>query len=128
MQKKILACALIRRISKFFIGLTFLSFALDACGQIETSFLKGEWRLKDRKGQVNYPVLYFNEDSSAVFSSRGDTLYRFKYSIKNDDLVLKSPATQQITRWKILRLSKDDLILKNLFEHNEKQVYKRSEK
>ena len=90
--------------------------------------MKGKWELKDNKNQINYPILYFKEDSTAIFTSRADTVYRFKYSFKNDYIILKNTFTPEITEWKILRLSNDELVFKSLLEHKDKQVYKRGEK
>lgn len=128
MEKQISGRLPIERISKFFILQVLLFFCAEVSAQVESGCLQGKWELKGDESQINYPILSFNKDSSAVFSSRADTLYRFNYSIKKNYLILRSTSTPEVTRWEILRLSKDELVFKNLFEHKEKQVYKRARK
>lgn len=57
-----------------------------SCNTAKNNFKKfgieETWYLN--KKQVNFPTINFNSDNTCVFSSMGDTLYRFKYEIKNE--------------------------------------------
>ena len=81
----------------------------------------GKWCLDD-KTQLNYPVITFGIDSIAVFSSKMDTVYSFKYYKKNNYLHLVQP-TGQIIKEEILYLNKDSLVLKSLMENKVLQKY-----
>lgn len=82
----------------------------------------GKWVLN--KTQTNYPSLQFNADSSAIFTSRADTIYRFKYIIKRDSLILRDIDNKEtINRIKLL--DKSQLVFYNLLEHDKQQVYKK---
>ena len=81
----------------------------------------GEWCLDDNT-QLNYPVIKFGVDSIAVFSSKMDTVYSFKYYKKGDYLHLVQP-TGNIAKEKILYISKDSLVFKSLIENKTPQRY-----
>lgn len=82
----------------------------------------GKWQLTVK--QVNYPSLIFNTDSTAIFNSMGDTLYRYKYYINESELFLKD-INGKITKDKILKLDKDSLIFETLADNKQVQRYKR---
>lgn len=86
--------------------------------------LLGKWELTEKKFQVNYPILYFNTDSTAMFASRGDTIYRFKYQLRSGKLILKDFIGQESV-WKIIKLDGRKLIIDKLFENNNPQHYKK---
>jgi hypothetical protein len=107
-----------------YIGLLLLAVQ---CKQVTSNHFEqkeilGEWILTEN--QINYPSLQFNIDSSAVFRSRADTIYRFQYIIKGDSLILKDINNKEtLNRIKILDKSK--LVFYNLLEHDKEQVYKK---
>lgn len=84
--------------------------------------LLGKWELN--KDQVNYPTLFFNKDSTAVFSSKGDTIYEFRYSLQDDQLVLKDISNKRTIN-SITFLDSSKLIFSNLIEYNTRQEYNR---
>ena len=104
-----------------------LAFFLDGCGlkeQKEDGKLLGKWELNEKKFQVNYPILYFNSDSTAIFTSRGDTIYRFKYSLMSENLTLKDLNGVE-TVWKISKFDGKQLVFEKLFENSKAQRYKK---
>ncbi|QEE50306.1 hypothetical protein FUA48_12180 [Flavobacterium alkalisoli] len=82
----------------------------------------GTWLLN--KKQVNYPQLTFSSDNTCIFTSMGDTLYRFKYEVKGNELILED-VLKQVSRNKIISLTRTTLIFEKLVENNSKQVYTR---
>lgn len=89
------------------------------------SDIVGEWQLTVK--QVNYPKLIFNRDSTAIFTSMGDTIYRYKYYVEKSNLVLRD-IDGKLTRDKILKLSKDSLIFETLAINRSVQRYIRDQK
>jgi hypothetical protein len=83
--------------------------------------LIGSWALQD-KDVINYPEIIFNEDSTAIFKSKGDTIYRFTYLLDGSNLVLQD-VTGNKESYEILHLNKDSLIFKDLRENKEQQIY-----
>lgn len=110
------------------IKITFLfTFMVAGCSitaQKENRKLLGKWELTEKNFQVNYPVLYFNSDSIAIFTSRGDTIYRFKYFIKSENLILKDLNGIE-TEWIISKLDNNQLVFEKLFENSKEQHYKK---
>jgi hypothetical protein len=90
-----------------------------------SSDIVGEWSLTVK--QVNYPKLIFNPDSTAVFTSMGDTIYRYRYYVEQSELVLKD-INEQLTRDKILKLDKDSLVFETLANNRSVQRYIRNQK
>lgn len=91
--------------------------------QKENSLIKGVWILQ-AKNAINYPKIIFNNDSTAVFRSEGDTIYRFTYVLKGSDLVLQDFHGTKET-YELLRLTTDSLVFKSLRENQERQIYLR---
>lgn len=83
--------------------------------------LVGKWCLNDNT-HLNYPTITFGIDSIAVFSSKMDTVYSFKYYKKNNYLHLVQP-TGEVIKEKILYLNKDSLVFKSLIENKTLQKY-----
>jgi hypothetical protein len=111
--------------TKIFCLLLLLSST--GCSTSEQTYSKkllGKWVLQEKTFQLNYPVLYFNTDSSAVFTSHRDTLYRFKFNINGTELLLKDVYGKE-TKWEINKLNENQLIFGSLFENEKQQVYKR---
>lgn len=86
--------------------------------------IKGYWILKNQK-VINYPSLEFKKDSLAIFFSRGDTIYRFKYFVKGSYLTLTNNFNSEKESYEIIQLDNDNLIFASLREKKEKQHYKR---
>jgi len=82
----------------------------------------GKWELDNY--QINYPELIFKDDLTAIFRSRGDTVYYYSYLLKTDTLFLID-IDNQVNQCKIKVLNDRELIFDNLLEHNKKQIYKR---
>lgn len=110
---------------------SILSFVLlFSCGNVQNhvkSFTNtdiiGKWILATK--QINYPSLIFNADSTAIFNSMGDTVYRYKFYIDNSVLVLKDINGKE-TRDKIFKLDSDSLIFETLADNKAEQKYKRA--
>lgn len=107
-----------------YIGLLLLTAQCKqkVTNHFEQKEILGEWELSEN--QINYPSLQFNTDSSAVFRSRADTIYRFRYTIKGDSLILKDIDNKETIN-RIKNLDKSRLVFYNLLEHDKEQVYKK---
>lgn len=88
----------------------------------DSSKLIGKWELDNY--QVNYPELIFRNDFTAIFKSRGDTIYYYSYLIKTDTLFLID-IDNKINQCKIKVLNDRELVFDNLLEHNKRQIYRR---
>lgn len=86
-----------------------------------TSTIIGRWCLVNTS-QINYPKISFNKDSIAVFESRMDTVYSFKYYIKKRYLIL-TQSNGKIIKNKIIFLNNDSLVFRSLIENKNIQVY-----
>lgn len=82
--------------------------------------LIGTWVLT--KKQVNYPELTFNKDKTCFFTSMGDTIYRFKYELEKDKLILED-ILGTVKKNRILKLTKEELVFETLWENKSKQEY-----
>lgn len=123
MAKQILVLYPIIIIKVFFISFLFF----EGCSVTvpkESKEIFGKWELTEEEFQVNYPILYFNTDSTAMFTSRGDTIYRFKYLLKSENLILKDLDGKEST-WKISVLNEKELVFDKLFENIKPQHYKK---
>lgn len=85
------------------------------------SILYGSWILQN-KDAINYPQIIFNEDYTAIFKSRGDTIYRFTYLLKGANLTLQSITGEEET-YEIVKLNNDSLVFNGLRENLEQQIY-----
>jgi len=83
----------------------------------------GKWCLLN-KYQLNYPKINFYKDSIAIFESKMDTVYSYKYYLKGKWLYLIQPNGRE-NKNKILFINKDSLVFTSLIENKNKQVYKR---
>lgn len=123
MAKQILELYPMIIIRIFFI--TFLFF--EGCNVTipkESNKILGKWKLTEKDFQVNYPILYFNTDSTAMFTSRGDTINRFKNVLKLENLNLKDLNGKE-NNWKISVLNEKELVFEKFFENIKPQHYKR---
>ncbi len=111
----------------------FVLFALCfliGCGSMsKNSFVSseklfGEWVLENETHAINYPKIEFAADSTALFFSRGDTIYRFKFQVKSDNLYLTDIFGKEET-YRVIGITDDQLIFSSLREKKVKQVYKR---
>lgn len=92
--------------------------------QLDGNDILGEWTLQSKGSEINYPSISFVKDSLAVFTSRADTIYRYQYRVGTNSLIFKDIDGRE-SEFKILELNDSTLIFENLFEHKEKQVYKK---
>jgi hypothetical protein len=83
--------------------------------------LVGIWKTP---GWNYYHTLSFNPDSTAIFDNHIDTLYRYKYWIESDSLVLRSANGSQF-RTSIINLTSDSLVLGGLEYRREILHYKK---
>lgn len=100
---------------------------LNSCGVSKKNNPKlvivGKWCLVDKKS-INYPTITFDNEGIAIFTSKMDTVYSYKYFIKNDELNLIQPS-RKVNVDKIIKISKDSLVLKSLLENKKEQIYYR---
>jgi len=82
--------------------------------------IAGTW--KQEGEQVNYTELEFAFNGDALFKSRGDTVFRFRYELTMDSLVLVDHNGTR-TSHRIVELTKDSLILQSLFEVKDRPRY-----
>ena len=102
------------------IVLLSCSFVTSDKNIVSESNIVGTWHLN--KKQVNYPQLTFSSDNTCIFTSMGDTLYRFKYEVKGDELILED-ILKKISKNKIISLTKNTLVFEKLLENTSKQEY-----
>lgn len=86
----------------------------------------GKWEISNETGTINYVILHFNSDSTAILSSYGDTLFRYSYLIMDDKLNFIS-MNNLVFSCPIILLSDNELILRDLFENKGDQIYKKAE-
>jgi hypothetical protein len=112
--------------------LLIVSVFLIRCGSIpqtdsvSSEKLLGEWVLENGSDAINYGKIEFKGDSTALFLSRGDTIYRFKFHVKSDNLYLTDILGKEES-YKVISATDDQLTFSSLREKKEKQVYKRAE-
>ncbi|SFQ84173.1 hypothetical protein [Hymenobacter arizonensis] len=94
----------------------------NAVDTVESISIKGTWE-NTNKTAVFYRTLTF-ADSSATFTSRGDTIYRFNYFIDQPSrtLWLTDIFNKKLSA-KILKSNRDSLVLSNLWELDSKQRF-----
>lgn len=95
-------------------------------GSVSSEKLLGEWVLENESDAINYGGIEFKEDSTALFLSRGDTIYRFKFHVKSDDLYL-TDILGKVQSYKVISITDNQLIFSSLREKKGKQIYKRLE-
>jgi hypothetical protein len=100
---------------------TFISYEISA-QTIDKSKLTGTWYLSENK--INYPSLTFHKHY-AVLTSRGDTVYNYKYFLQGNDLVLVDMFDKKFKN-AIVALDADSLIFETLLENKEVQRYYRN--
>lgn len=86
----------------------------------KSSDIYGKWCLTT--DQINYPEIRFSSDSIAIFSSKMDTTYRYKYYVDDSYLyIIQLNLSTQKNR--ILQLTRDSLVFESLMEIHQRQVY-----
>ncbi len=83
--------------------------------------LLGKWILTT--DQVNYPEISFT-GSSAIFRSKGDTVYIFEYHLKDNTITLIDFHQTQFNA-RIVKLTTDSLIFSRLVNNKSIQRYYR---
>lgn len=86
-----------------------------------TDYIIGEWCLNVH--QINYPSIQFTKDKTLLLKSLGDTIYRYQYYIKDHSLFIRKG--NKTTKIRIMKLTKDSLILNCLLENKSIQKYSR---
>lgn len=87
---------------------------------VNRHMLTGAWM--HSSGSIHYPTLLFSKDSIAIFTSRADTLYRFRYRVSGNQLFLKDSRGNE-TSGNISSLGNDSLVFSALCDEAAKQVY-----
>ena len=95
-------------------------------GSFSSGNLLGSWQLENEPDAINYGEIKFTGDSTALFLSRGDTIYRFKFHVKSEDLYLID-VLGKMESYQIISLTDNKLIFSSLREKKGEQVYKRTE-
>ncbi|MFK7049509.1 hypothetical protein FLACOL_00623 [Flavobacterium columnare] len=110
----------------FFSLFLFFLFSCNYKNRFENGneFIIGRWILDSTKKQINYPEIIFYKDSTAVFKSQGDTLYRFNYYLDGTFIALKDINNVK-EKYKIHKLTKDSLSFDELRENEFRQTYTR---
>src|SRR5215831_13603396 len=78
--------------------------------QIDARLIRGCWKISGN--EISFVSLSFSSDSLAVFLSRADTMYRFKYLVSKDLLILQDGNEQY--KCPINFLSKDSFSFKDV--------------
>lgn len=107
--------------------LIFIIIFLTSCNASKKFSIKednvniiGRWCLT--ANQINYPSIIFKEDSTCILNSLADTIYIFKYYLKDKDLyIIRNNNDVVINR--VLKFTKDSLILESLLENKNIQTY-----
>lgn len=87
--------------------------------------IQGRWILQDSKA-IEFREISFWKDSLATFSTRVDTIYRFKYYLKKSNLILIDPFNQKnLTTNQIIKLNKKELVFRSLWYKKTVQRYKK---
>jgi hypothetical protein len=110
----------------YFLSILLLSScSSNAVDVVEHASVTGKWENANQTA-VFYRTLAFS-DSSAVFTSRGDTIYRFKYYIDQPShtLWLTDVFNKRLSA-KIIKSDRDSLVFNNLWELNTKQRFSKS--
>jgi hypothetical protein len=104
----------------------FITFSCSTTKNEDASWNKlvvGEWVLINPSNKYNYPDISFY-NKTVIFDRVFDTLLGFRYTLKQSELRL-TDINKVDTRCEILKLTRDSLIFKSLFENNAIQRYKR---
>ena len=104
--------------------LLFISCSPSADKIVDYKTLVGEWALNSET-QINYPLIEFKSDSTAIFKSKADTIYRYNFVLKGDTLILINSFNVKSIN-KINFLNNQKLIFNKLLEHKTRQVYKKA--
>lgn len=83
----------------------------------------GTWILSNKKA-INYPEISFNKDSTAVFKSKGDTIYRFTYTLIDYEIVL-TDLNGNKKSCEIIELTNNKLVFNGLLKNKGRQVYEK---
>jgi hypothetical protein len=86
--------------------------------------IKGEWCLYTQ--QVNYPKIVFSLHNGVILMSAADTVYSYKYHLKKNTLGIIVSLKDTVYH-RILKKTKDSLILGSFLENQEIQRYFRCE-
>jgi len=88
---------------------------------ISNNNLIGCWKLKDNG--MSYVQLYFKKDSTAIVTSRADTIYRFSYWADKNYLILE--AKDRLYKCPIIECSDSTLSFKDEIINNKILNYRR---
>ncbi len=88
------------------------------------SNIVGNWCLDSSLlHQLNYPKITFLKNSTAVLSSRMDTVYVYIYYLHGNSIYFKTNTN--VNEFRIIKLTHDRVVFKNLFENTVEQIYYR---
>ena len=106
------------------VALLFVSCGTTKQEENNNTFI-GIWCSKS--SAADYPHLSFRQDGYVVFDCKIDTIFGLKYSIHNNYLLLISKKNS-IIKNKILKHTKDSLVLETLLDLQSPQIYFRCKK
>ncbi|GHT17498.1 hypothetical protein FACS189429_1710 [Bacteroidia bacterium] len=113
------------------INIMFFLLLLYSCStikQIDNNTIFGRWCATDEYS--DYPHLTFNHiehDKYMIFDCKIDTIFGYKYSFQKNYLLIK-PSNKSNSKIRIIKLTKDSLILDGLLEYTIPQIYYRCDK
>lgn len=120
-ERQILGHLPTKHISSFIILIVLSSCSTH---QVTKDNIFGEWELQSQDSPINYPSISFGKDSIAVLTSRADTIYRYQYRVVDNSIFFKD-MTGNESEFKISEVNDSTLIFESLFEHPDRQVYKK---
>lgn len=84
--------------------------------------LVGTWVLVD-KTAINYPEIAFNKNAMAIFFSKGDTIYRYKYELQENGTIELTDNKDNKYINAIIKFDNDSLMFDGLPNQKGKQLY-----
>ncbi len=99
-----------------------LLFCGFVCPNSLDSMLEGEWN-RTTENPINYQQLEFKRDSIATFSSRGGTIFRYKFYTENELLILVDPNAKDTFYCSIMKLNQDTIVFNGFLENKGFQTY-----
>ena len=104
---------------KLYLIILFLS----SCSLSKYKSLKNSIWIQSDKEKINYVELRFDK-KNLIATSLGDTIFRFKYKLKKNNLYL-TDINRKVTKIRIINYHSDILIFESFMEHKTIQTYLR---
>jgi hypothetical protein len=108
--------------------LAFILVVIFSCtvkhSNVNKTLILGTWNLSSYNNSINYVQISFYEDSLAIFRSKADTIYRFKFYVEKNCLHIKSNNGNK-EYYLINKLDSEKLVFNSLRENKSVQTYKK---